>query len=162
MSKRKDGITLISLMITIIIMLILAGVAISLAIKDNGIFQKSEIAKENYKNAAQQEQADLEELYSSILVATGEDAKITISMEDLNHLITTKVQEEMEKNNINNRLEAIEKNSNVKIKTGKIHYSSIPANGGIKSYSVTFDTPFETLDYVVSLQHGEANVWGFI
>ena len=43
--KKKNGITLIALIITIIVLLILAGVTISLVVGDNGILQKSTTAK---------------------------------------------------------------------------------------------------------------------
>lgn len=52
MMKKEDGITLIALIIAIIIMLILAGVAISALIGDNGIFTKAESAAGKYNNAA--------------------------------------------------------------------------------------------------------------
>ncbi len=53
------GITLISLIITIIILLILAGVTISFVMGNNGIFKFAQIAKENYENATEKEQYDL-------------------------------------------------------------------------------------------------------
>lgn len=40
--KTQKGITLIALIITVIVMLILAGVAINMTIGDNGIFRKSQ------------------------------------------------------------------------------------------------------------------------
>lgn len=43
---REKGITLIALVITIIVLIILAGVAISLTLGNNGIFQKAKEAKE--------------------------------------------------------------------------------------------------------------------
>ena len=45
--KSKKGITLIALVITIIVLLILAGISISMLAGDNGILQKVTIAKEN-------------------------------------------------------------------------------------------------------------------
>lgn len=54
-SKKQNGITLIALVITIIILLILAGVTISIVIDENGILGKSEKAKEetNEKTATE-------------------------------------------------------------------------------------------------------------
>ena len=46
MLKNKTGITLIALIITIIVLLILAGVAISLVVGDNGILSRSKSSKE--------------------------------------------------------------------------------------------------------------------
>ena len=48
-SKRQKGITLIALVITIIVLLILAGVSIATLTGENGIFSKSQEAKEKYE-----------------------------------------------------------------------------------------------------------------
>lgn len=95
--NATTGITLIALVITIIILLILAGIAISLTIGKNGIINIAKQAGKNYIDAEADEKAKLEELYSSILVATNGDSQITISMEDLNSLISGKVREEVQK-----------------------------------------------------------------
>lgn len=46
--KNSKGITLVALVITIIILLILAGISIS-ALTNTGIFQKAKEAKQNQK-----------------------------------------------------------------------------------------------------------------
>lgn len=61
--KKQNGITLIALVITIIVLLILAGVSISMVIGDNGIASKATDAKEK-TNAANQE--DEEKIQESI------------------------------------------------------------------------------------------------
>ncbi len=50
-SKGKKGITLVSLVITIIVLLILAGVAINLAIDEEGLIGKAEEAVESWNRA---------------------------------------------------------------------------------------------------------------
>ena len=52
MFKQEKGITLVALVITIIVLLILAGVSISLVAGDNGILTKSKTAatKTNYRS----------------------------------------------------------------------------------------------------------------
>lgn len=55
MLKGQKGITLVALVITIIILLILAGVTISLTLGDNGLFKTAERAAKNYTNAANAE-----------------------------------------------------------------------------------------------------------
>ena len=60
MLKNKNGITLIALVVTIVVLLILAGVSISLILDNNGIIQKSKDAKEQYGQARGNEQADLD------------------------------------------------------------------------------------------------------
>ncbi len=89
--RENKGITLIALIITIIILLILAGVALSLTLGERGIFHIAKKAGENYLNAQDKELTDLEKLYSEIKVAAGEGSQITISIEDLNKIIESKV-----------------------------------------------------------------------
>ena len=59
MLKSRKGITLIALVVTIVILLILAGVSISLILDNNGIIQKSKEARNKYEQAKENEQADL-------------------------------------------------------------------------------------------------------
>lgn len=59
MFKKERGITLIALIVTIIVLLILAGVTISLAVSNNGIFDKAKTAGKTYQNAEANEQAGL-------------------------------------------------------------------------------------------------------
>ena len=57
--KEKRGITLIALVITIIVLLILAGVAIATLTGDNGVITRVEEAKQTYKNAKIEEKIKL-------------------------------------------------------------------------------------------------------
>ncbi|MDO5557940.1 MAG: BspA family leucine-rich repeat surface protein, partial [Clostridia bacterium] len=59
-SCNAKGITLIALIITIVIMLILAGITINLTLGENGIFQKAKLAKGQYETASVQERLELE------------------------------------------------------------------------------------------------------
>ena len=65
-ARSKRGITLIALIITVVIMLILAGVAISSIISDNGLFAKIGKAKEEYEIVSEREMLELT-LFSSTL-----------------------------------------------------------------------------------------------
>ncbi len=49
--KKQNGITLIALVITIVVLIILAGVAISLTLSENGLFNRSREAVNQYKQA---------------------------------------------------------------------------------------------------------------
>ncbi len=60
MLKEQKGITLVALVITIIVLIILAGVSLTLALGDNGIFQKSKNGVNKYKDAAANEQQQLQ------------------------------------------------------------------------------------------------------
>lgn len=53
--KNKRGITLIALVVTIIILIILAGVSIGLVLGNNGIVTKAMLGKENMEKAQQEE-----------------------------------------------------------------------------------------------------------
>lgn len=55
MFKKERGITLVALVVTIVVLLILAGVSISLVVGQNGIVTKSQAAKTNYTAAVKEE-----------------------------------------------------------------------------------------------------------
>ena len=57
--KKEKGITLVALVITIVVLIILAGVTIGLTLNQNGIFTKAKQARENYLLAANEEQSML-------------------------------------------------------------------------------------------------------
>ncbi|MBO5479463.1 MAG: hypothetical protein J6A04_07290 [Clostridia bacterium] len=59
--KQNKGITLIALVITIIVLLILAGITINLTIGQDGILKRAQEAGKNYTNAAEYEQTQLAE-----------------------------------------------------------------------------------------------------
>lgn len=60
-SKQEKGITLIALILTIVVLLILAGVTINLAVKNQGIFSKARTATRAYENATENERTGLDE-----------------------------------------------------------------------------------------------------
>lgn len=94
--SAKRGITLVTLAITIIILLILVGVTLGFVFGKDGIIDMAKKAQRNYIEAQNNESNTLENLYSSMLVATNDDSTITISMEKLNELISSKVKEEIQ------------------------------------------------------------------
>ena len=55
MNKQRRGITLVALVITIIVLLILAGITINLTIGQRGILNRAEEAGRNYQEAAKRE-----------------------------------------------------------------------------------------------------------
>jgi len=57
--KNMKGITLIALVITIVVLIILAGVAISLSVGENGIFNKAKYASETYSNEQEKEKIEI-------------------------------------------------------------------------------------------------------
>lgn len=63
MKKQNQGITLVALVITIIILLILAGIFIG-TLKNNGLFENAKIAKIKYQNAQEKEQIILNGMFN--------------------------------------------------------------------------------------------------
>ena len=69
--KSSKGITLIALVITIVVLIILAGVAINLTLSQNGIFNKATQARENYMQMTNEEQEELANVELTIDEITG-------------------------------------------------------------------------------------------
>ena len=59
MLKNKNGITLIALVVTIVVLLILAGVSISMLTGENGIIKQAQEAKEKSEIAEEKELVEL-------------------------------------------------------------------------------------------------------
>ena len=64
--KNNKGITLVALVVTIIILIILAGISINLLLGDNGIITIAKKAKENTELAKIEEEKELNELYAQL------------------------------------------------------------------------------------------------
>ena len=87
--RRNQGITLISLVVTLIVLLILAAVAINLTIGDNGILTRGQEAKNKTEQASEDELRKLTQLeaathfedYEYIDNSTGEEKTVTIPAE---------------------------------------------------------------------------------
>jgi competence protein ComGC len=76
--KEKRGITLVALVITIIVLLILAGITINLTVGQDGILTTAQQAGKNYVASASDEQADLDDLSDYLnekVAAAGEKLK---------------------------------------------------------------------------------------
>ena len=78
-SKGDRAITLIALIVTIIVLLILAGVTINLAVNNQGIFNKAKTATRAYKNATEEEEASLALLENEIdkYIPKNDDSKVS-------------------------------------------------------------------------------------
>ena len=61
-SKQEKGITLIALVVTIVVLLILAGVSISLVLSNNGVISKAKDAKNQYAEAQTNDEKSLNEI----------------------------------------------------------------------------------------------------
>ena len=84
--RRETGITLVALVVTIIVLLILAGVTITALLGDSGIIKKAQEAVNIMNEAIQSEQDEmntlLEEL-NNVMGGAGEDIEDGLSAEDI-------------------------------------------------------------------------------
>ena len=65
-AQNSKGITLVALILTIIILIILAGVGISVAIGQNGIFTKSKEGVSKYQDSVKREESELDKAFDTI------------------------------------------------------------------------------------------------
>ena len=75
--KQEKGITLIALVVTIVVLLILAGVSISLVLNNNGVIGKAKDAKNSTEKGQAQDEVNLAINYLQI-----EDATSTLTQEE--------------------------------------------------------------------------------
>ena len=75
--KQEKGITLIALVVTIVVLLILAGVSISLVLNNNGVISKAKDAKYSTEKGQAQDEVNLAIHYLQI-----EDATSTLTQEE--------------------------------------------------------------------------------
>ena len=64
--EKQKGVTLVALVVTIIVLIILAGISINLILGDNGIITIAKKAKENTELAKIEEETELNELYTQL------------------------------------------------------------------------------------------------
>ena len=111
--KERNGITLIALVITIIVLLILAGVTIASITGENGILSKATNARDNNTKASAEEKVKTE-----VLGSYGSDGKL--SLDDLN-------------NNLKN-VDGLKYNGSAISASNKIE--SLPATVNVDGYDV--------------------------
>ena len=66
MLKGQKGITLVALVITIIVLIILAGISISLVLNNGGLVDKAKQGASNYQNAADQETQMIQNIFEYV------------------------------------------------------------------------------------------------
>lgn len=85
--KNTKGITLIALVITIIVLLILAGITMSLVMGENGIIARAQEAGKNYTQAEEKENVDLAKLNNEVgeyisKTTRGENEQIIVILDE--------------------------------------------------------------------------------
>ena len=86
MNKKEEGITLIALVVTIVVLLILAGVSISMLTGENGIISQAQEAKEKAEIAEEREKVELAAIGAASKNNYGEITEKNLE-EELNQLI---------------------------------------------------------------------------
>ena len=89
MLRNKKGITLIALVVTIVVLLILAGISISLIVDKNGIIQKSKDARRVTKEAAKNELDNMNRLIEDMNDAAPEWRGTTTELPEFKNNETT-------------------------------------------------------------------------
>lgn len=79
--KTELGITLIALVVTIIVLIILAGVSINLVLGDNGIITLAQKASENYIEGQNEELANTKDLFEELNLNIGETVSKTTTID---------------------------------------------------------------------------------
>ena len=74
---QERGVTITSLVVTIIVLLILSGITIKFALDDNGIIKQSRLASEKYQNKALQEQLALNQAEKEITEAANNASSVS-------------------------------------------------------------------------------------
>ena len=77
--KNNKGITLVALVVTIVVLLILAGVSINLVLGDNGIIAKAKDAETKSAEASQNDLKGMNALTEEMNNALGEKPKVDLS-----------------------------------------------------------------------------------
>lgn len=140
MFKGQKGITLVALVITIIVLLILAGVSIAMLTGENGILKKSVEAVDETKIAEDREAAALD---VNAAMTAYYDAKYVSSTPFEGTFIEFIASEKNTyvKSGKNYTLDGTKVTTVNKNKDGKTESADIQANGGLGNWTETTTTP---------------------
>lgn len=116
-------------------MLILAGVAINLTVGQNGIIKKAHLAVKNHINATNNEKTQIDEMYSQILVATNDDAIISIKVKELKELINETVDAKLQSYG-NTYIDATNKIADIQLNTEYVASEDCIVSGTAGTYGV--------------------------
>lgn len=129
-TKKERGITLIALVITIIILLILAGISIEMLAGDNGIINQAGNAKEQTEIANEKEVID-----SASIQAMGKNKRGSLVEEEFQEAMDNNVGDnKTEVNDMGDEFEVFFKDSN--------RYYMVDKNGNILDYEVAIKDPY--------------------
>lgn len=86
--KKDKAITLIALIITIIVLLLIAGISIMFVVGENSILEKAKLAKENTNQADVEEQNRLGSINESIDNYTTRSGSVVLSQEQYDSILS--------------------------------------------------------------------------
>lgn len=135
MFKNKNGITLIVLIITIIVLLILAGVTINMVLGENGIINKSRTAVAKYENATKDENSQISNIDNQMDKYLLGIMRNGLSEEEINELIERKITEKLN--------ESINNDMKFTFITGDNYYAKKYENGILEIYG-TYQSTMST------------------
>ena len=75
--ERNGGITLVALVVTIVVLLILAGISLNLVLGENGIITQAQKAKKETNEANQRGDQELSDLDARLDELVGDEAETT-------------------------------------------------------------------------------------
>ena len=130
--ERNNGITLIALVITIIVLLILAGVTIASITGENGILSKATNARDNNAKASAEERVKTE-----VLGSYGSDGNL--SLDDLNKNLTN--------------IEGLKYNGSAISDSNKIE--SLPATVNVDGYNILISE--EDIETIKTIEEAKSN-----
>lgn len=166
--KNSRGITLIALVITIIVLLILAGISIATLTGENGILKKASLAKRNTEEAAIKEEIEL--AIQEILIEKHEEFPLTNEKiaqylgEKLKGIVIGKISDTTISGEYKGYDFEVDSNHRVKIlgkTTGKVSYTLDPEGYTTESVTITITVEFKndlTLSSITSQTEGVETV----
>ena len=75
--QNKNGITLIALIVTIIILLILSGVTLNMVLGENGLVNQAKESKNEYEEMVKNAQGDIDKLHNELIAEKGDIPEVT-------------------------------------------------------------------------------------
>ena len=101
--KEEKGITLVALVVTIIVLIILAGVTLNIILDNDGIINKAKQAADDYKNAQREEQEMLGEIegYTKSQITTEDEVAEGLVIYEIPEGATVNWTEEVDENGKN-------------------------------------------------------------
>ena len=88
-TRNQKGITLIALIVTIVVLLILAGVSLNIVLGDKGIIKQAQTSKNEYEDKVKDTQEDIDGLYNELIGEREEGVGIKVTTIKLEPTATT-------------------------------------------------------------------------